>query len=137
MIVILNCVSFYLVIFGMNMSNIIEIKRGHTMGIEVSNLVKKYNNRIVLDSINLSIDIPGTYLIAGPNGSGKSTLLEIIVGLRNSDSGTVKINQFTNHDIQFKKYIGFLTQQNTLRRNCTVAEELQLIKDLFGLKVNI
>lgn len=94
MIVILNCVSFYLVIFGMNMSNIIEIKRGHTMGIEVSNLVKKYNNRIVLDSINLSIDIPGTYLIAGPNGSGKSTLLEIIVGLRNSDLGTVKINQF-------------------------------------------
>ncbi|MFD3447599.1 ABC transporter ATP-binding protein [Microbacteriaceae bacterium 4G12] len=106
------------------------------MGIEVSTLVKSYGDHIVLDEINLSIDKAGVYLIAGPNGSGKTTLLEILVGLRDYTKGQIRVNENKVDNINIKKDIGFLTQQNTLRKNCTVAEELNLVKELFQLDID-
>lgn len=106
------------------------------MGIEVNTLVKNYEDHVVLDEINLSIDKPGVYLIAGPNGSGKTTLLEILVGLRDYTKGQIKINHKRVDNISIKQEVGFLTQQNTLRKNCTVAEELNLVKELFQLNID-
>lgn len=106
------------------------------MKIKANSIVKTYGNKRVLDEINLSIEEPGVYLIAGPNGSGKTTLLEILVGLRALTKGKLSINQNTVDNVQIKKEVGFLTQQNTLRKNCTVAEELNLVKELFQLDIN-
>lgn len=106
------------------------------MAIEIRNLQKTYGDKKVLDDINIVIDQPGVYLIAGPNGSGKTTLLEILVGLRKMDHGQVRIHQVSSDDVKIKKMVGFLTQQNTLRRNVTVKEELNLVKELFGLKID-
>ena len=106
------------------------------MEVQVRQLVKKYGKKVVLNNISLTISEPGVYLIAGPNGSGKTTLLEIMVGLRKMDRGEVRINRVKNTDAVMRKTVGFLTQQNTLRRNCTVKEEIQLVKELFGLKAD-
>lgn len=106
------------------------------MGIEIRTLVKHYGDKKVLDEIDLKIDHPGVYLIAGPNGSGKTTLLEILVGLRNGNSGQVRVNNQKADSMEARKKIGFLTQQNTLRKNCTVAEELNLVKQLFQLDID-
>ncbi|WP_062196892.1 ABC transporter ATP-binding protein [Massilibacterium senegalense] len=106
------------------------------MGIEICQLFKKYGDKAVLESVNMSIEQPGVYLVAGPNGSGKTTLLEIIVGLRKMDGGNVNIEDYSFDNVELKKKVGFLTQQNTLRKNCTVAEELNLVKQLFGLKLD-
>nr|WP_216640753.1 ATP-binding cassette domain-containing protein [Streptococcus gallolyticus] len=62
------------------------------MNIVVENVTKSYRKSVLKD-ISLNIDKPGVYLIAGPNGSGKTTLLETIVGLRQSDSGTIRLKQ--------------------------------------------
>lgn len=107
------------------------------MVIQINNLVKSYRNKIVLDRIDLSIQKPGVYLIAGPNGSGKTTLLEILVGLRSSNSGQISINGLKPDQVQVKKEVGFLTQQNTLRKNCTVKEELTLVKEIFQLDIDL
>lgn len=105
-------------------------------GIAVSNLEKRYGEHIVLQNVNLTIKKPGVYLIAGPNGSGKTTLLEILAGLRGFKKGNVIINSHQTDHQQLKQQVGFLTQQNTLRKNCTVAEELNLIKDIFQLDID-
>lgn len=105
-------------------------------GIVISHLEKKYKQNVVLQDLNVKIEKPGVYLIAGPNGSGKTTLLEILVGLRSGKSGEVKINNFEADDPQLKQEVGFLTQQNTLRKNCTVAEELNLVKNIFNLNID-
>lgn len=104
--------------------------------IQISNLNKSYEKKKVLDNLTLNIDKPGVYLIAGPNGSGKTTLLEILVGLRNYDSGTVLIKDKKVGDLAVKKSVGFLIQQNTLRKNSTVEEELNLIKEIFNLDID-
>lgn len=105
------------------------------MDIVVENVTKSYRKSVLKD-ISLNIDKPGVYLIAGPNGSGKTTLLETIVGLRQSDSGTIRINGQPNGSVEAKKNLGFLFQQNGLRKTIKLKEEMQLVKEVFGVKVD-
>ena len=105
------------------------------MSLVVKNLTKSYQ-KPVLQNIDLVIDEPGVYLIAGPNGSGKTTLLETIVGLRKPDCGEISINGFPCGSIHAKKEIGFLCQQNGLRKTIKMKEEMQLIKEIFDVHVN-
>lgn len=105
-------------------------------GIKIKNLSKSYKNNKVLDNINIEIDKPGVYLLAGPNGSGKTTLLEILAGLRNSDSGEISIDGKKIDSLEVKRKLGFLCQQNNLRKSSTVKEELQLVKDLYSIDID-
>jgi ABC-2 type transport system ATP-binding protein len=104
-------------------------------GIEIKALSKFYGNTKAIDDVSINIDKPGVYLLAGPNGSGKTTLFETLVGLRQADSGSVKINGENIGTIQVKRHVGFLSQQNSLRKNCTVKEELELVKDIFNIEL--
>ncbi|MCK5161290.1 MAG: ATP-binding cassette domain-containing protein, partial [Candidatus Aureabacteria bacterium] len=61
--------------------------------IEVKNLVKIYDNRRVLDGINLKIEKGETMVIMGGSGCGKSTLLKILIGQLKPDDGQVYIDE--------------------------------------------
>ncbi len=60
--------------------------------IEVRNLTKGFDGRIVLQDISLQIDEGETYAVIGQSGSGKSVLLKHIIGLLKPDSGLVKVD---------------------------------------------
>lgn len=106
-------------------------------GIEIKGLRKFYGNNEVLKKLDMNIKKPGVYLVAGPNGSGKTTLLEILVGLRGRDGGSVSIGEMDPSSMKVKRHVCFLAQQNSLRKNSTVKEEVQLVKDLFSVEINI
>lgn len=59
--------------------------------IEILNLVKTYQNLLVLDHFNLKIETGETLVILGRSGVGKSVLLRHILGLESPDSGTIAI----------------------------------------------
>ncbi|MGK0715256.1 ABC transporter ATP-binding protein [Leucobacter sp. W1153] len=59
--------------------------------IEVRDLGKRYGDRQVLDSVDLTIAPGEIYALLGPNGAGKSTAIEILEGFRRADSGTVRV----------------------------------------------
>jgi energy-dependent translational throttle protein EttA len=59
--------------------------------IDISNLTKSYDNRVLIDNLNLSIPKNAIVGIIGPNGVGKSTLFRMIMGLEKPDSGEIKI----------------------------------------------
>lgn len=59
------------------------------MKIHVEKLIKKYNERIVLNIDRLDIEEGKIYAVLGLNGSGKSTLMECIAGLLEYDSGII------------------------------------------------
>ena len=61
--------------------------------IEVSGLTKKYasSNSFALDHIDLTIESGSIFGLLGPNGAGKSTFINILSGLTNKSSGTVKV----------------------------------------------
>ncbi|WP_294518561.1 ABC transporter ATP-binding protein [uncultured Anaerovibrio sp.] len=57
--------------------------------IKLENLCKSYNDKVVLNNINLEIADGETLAIIGGSGSGKSTLLRLMVGLIKPTSGHI------------------------------------------------
>ncbi len=59
------------------------------MSIEVRNLVKKFDDKVVIDDISFKVDDGEILAIVGFSGSGKSTVLKLICGLIPYDNGEV------------------------------------------------
>ncbi|VEU70818.1 ABC transporter ATPase [Mesomycoplasma ovipneumoniae] len=62
--------------------------------IKIQNLSKKFNNKIIFNSINLEIPSNKITFIVGKSGIGKTTLINLIAGFTKKDSG--KISFFKN-----------------------------------------
>ena len=60
--------------------------------IELRDVVVAYESRVILDSINLTIDDGETLVILGGSGSGKSTLLRLLIGLQRPTSGQIIVD---------------------------------------------
>jgi tungstate transport system ATP-binding protein len=67
----------------------IPTARRINMRIGLENIVKKYNEKIILGIGDLTIEEGKITGITGPNGSGKSTLLNIVGGIDKEYSGNV------------------------------------------------
>ena len=57
--------------------------------IELKNIVKKYDNLIVFDQLNLQLRSNCTTAIMGKSGRGKTTLLRLLLNLEKPDSGEI------------------------------------------------
>ena len=64
----------------------------HETSIQLRNVGKGYENRMVLDNICLDIKKGEFLAIVGKSGCGKSTLLRLISGLESCDSGSILMN---------------------------------------------
>lgn len=58
----------------------------------ISNLSKKYKDKLILKNIDLHVYDEEIVSIIGPSGCGKSTIFNILSNLTTSDSGEVDIN---------------------------------------------
>ena len=61
--------------------------------IKVSNLIKEFDNKKVLNGISFDVKDGETLAIVGFSGSGKSTVLKIICGLLEKDAGEIETSQ--------------------------------------------
>lgn len=59
------------------------------MSIEVKNLVKKFDDKVVINNISFKVDDGEVLAIVGFSGSGKSTVLKLICGLIPYDNGEI------------------------------------------------
>lgn len=78
----------------------------------------RYNDRVVLDGLTLSIDETDRVGMVGRNGSGKSTFLRILAGLQQPDSGEV----VRRRDLM----VGYLPQEFSLDPNLSVEENIRV-----------
>jgi len=60
--------------------------------IELRNISKRFDQKVVLDNLSLTLYDQECLAVVGPSGTGKSTVLRIICGLLEPDSGEVLIN---------------------------------------------
>lgn len=111
------------------------------MFIEVQHVDKIYQIGEIqfkaLDDASFSIEKGQVGVILGPSGSGKSTLLNVIGGIDNSDSGTVKVNgiEITNYNAnQLTEYrrtsVGYIFQFYNLVPNLTVYENVEVAANI-------
>jgi ATP-binding cassette ChvD family protein len=75
-----------------NETNELYIPPGPRLGdkvLDVSNLTKSFDDRVLIDDLSFSVPKGAIVGIIGPNGAGKSTLFKIMSGAEKPDSGQV------------------------------------------------
>ncbi len=77
--------------------------------VEINHLSIKFNEQLILNDINFSIEEKDFMAIIGPNGGGKTTLLKVILGLLTPDEGKVKV--FGKDPKKAKDLMGYLPQR--------------------------
>lgn len=59
--------------------------------IHVSGLTKSYGSKLVLNNLDFSVESGTVFGLLGANGAGKSTTIECILGIKQADSGKIRI----------------------------------------------
>ena len=70
----------------------IIIPNGPRLGgnvIEVENLTKAYEDKLLIDDLSFALPPGGIVGVIGPNGAGKTTLFRMLTGQEQPDSGTI------------------------------------------------
>lgn len=102
------------------------------MSLQVIHLTKKFAEQTALNDINISIEKNEIIGLLGPNGAGKSTLMKSIVGALKIDEGEIIFNgnNISENEIESKRNIGFLPENNPLYLEMYVKEYLQFVANI-------
>lgn len=102
------------------------------MSLQIINLTKKFGQQTALNNINIGINKNEIIGLLGPNGAGKSTLMKSIVGSLKIDEGVIIFNgkDIGEDEIEAKKKMGFLPENNPLYNEMYVKEYLSFVADI-------
>lgn len=99
--------------------------------LEVKNLVKKFDDNLVLKDISFEVDRESVFAVLGPSGCGKSTILNLIAGIEKPDRGKIMFaGQDFTHLPPHQRNFGLMFQEYALFPHMNVAENVT-----FGLKM--
>ena len=101
--------------------------------IQIENLVKRYQNLVALDHLNLEIQEGEIFGLLGPNGSGKTTAINCLLALLKYDKGTITIfgEPMTPGSYDIKRQIGVVMQNVAVFEQMTVRENIDYFCGLY------
>lgn len=102
--------------------------------LELQNITKKYDDRYILNNINLNVSDGEFVVLSGESGCGKTTLLHIIGGIEKPSAGKVIVNGKSisnNRELRnyLKNEVAFLFQNFALVDRKTVRQNLEMIPE--------
>lgn len=102
----------------------------------LTDVVKRYENKLTVDHVNVTIQAGEIFGLLGPNGAGKSTTISMICGLLKIDSGDIVIDglSVSSYALEVKKKIGLVPQDLALYNTMTAAENVTFFGRLYGLR---
>ena len=100
----------------------------------LENLVKTYNDKTVVNQVNLTVSQGKVTGLLGPNGAGKTTTFYMAVGMIRPDKGSVYMDQeeITANPmyIRARKGIGYLPQEASIFKKLTVEQNITAILEV-------
>lgn len=105
------------------------------MSISVKGVTKLFGKQKALDNVSFSVPTSSVVGFLGPNGAGKSTMMKIITGYLKPTEGEVEVNGVSVNDgtKDFRKFIGYLPENNPLYTDMYVKEYLCFVSKIYGL----
>jgi ABC-2 type transport system ATP-binding protein len=104
------------------------------MSIVIQGITKFYGEQKALDNISFEVKTGEIVGFIGPNGAGKSTMLKIITGFIPASSGQVIVNgiEVQTENLEVKKHIGYLPENNPLYPEMYVREYLGFVASIYN-----
>ncbi len=100
--------------------------------ITAKNFTKKFDSKVAVDCLNISINPGSIYGLVGTNGSGKSTFLRTVSGVYYPDGGSVTVDSEDAYDnILAKHKVFFVSDDMYFLPNSSMEDMSRMYKGLY------
>lgn len=102
----------------------------------LTDVVKRYEGKLTVDHVNMTIEEGEIFGLLGPNGAGKSTTISMICGLLKIDGGDIVIDSLpvSSKSLEVKKRIGLVPQELVVYDTMSAADNVTFFGRLYGLR---
>ncbi|MHC5542447.1 ABC transporter ATP-binding protein [Singulisphaera rosea] len=102
--------------------------------LQAIDLTKRYDDRLALDRLNLTIEAGEIFCLLGANGAGKTTTINLFLNFLQPTSGAaiVKGMNVAEHPLETKRHLAYIPEQVMLYRNFSGLENLEYFAALAG-----
>ncbi len=106
----------------------------HKTAIEMKGIIKRYDDKAVIRSLNLQVFQGECFGLLGPNGAGKSTLMKMINCISPVTDGEMFILGLNarSHPKEIKKRLGVVPQEDGLDFDLNVQENISIYGHYYG-----
>lgn len=103
--------------------------------IDVHGLRKSFDNRVVVNGVDLYVKKGEVFGFLGPNGSGKTTTIRMLCGLLTPDAGrgTCLGYDIIHESKEIKQHVGYMTQKFSFYTDLSIEENLYFIARVYGM----
>lgn len=118
------------------MEDQIPLATGSTPAVETFNLVRRFQDFVAVDNLNLTVRRGSFFGFLGPNGAGKSTTIKMFTGLLAPTSGKIRVldRDIVTEPLEVKRRIGVVPEDLNLFERLTGAEMLTFTGRMYGLQ---
>jgi ABC-2 type transport system ATP-binding protein len=107
-----------------------------SMAVETFDLVRRFQDFIAVDNLDLTVRRGSFFGFLGPNGAGKSTTIKMLTGLLAPTSGKIRVlgRDLSETPLEVKRRIGVVPEDLNLFERLTGAEMLAFTGRMYGLQ---
>jgi ABC-2 type transport system ATP-binding protein len=100
--------------------------------VELTGVTKRYESKVAVNDLSLSIDAGQMFGLLGPNGAGKTSSIRMMMGITMPDSGRVDLfgSPFERQSLE---RVGYMPEERGLYKKMKVIDQLVFFGELHGL----